>query len=109
MMVLQIFVLLVIHNFQAQQDISPVVMTVISSLVLILQHAKVIALLQLVMRLCAGICHIDNFVICYQQELNKSLTENATITLGRFAWACPDLVAPHMEHFMQPWCSALAM
>ncbi|KNA13109.1 hypothetical protein SOVF_119770 [Spinacia oleracea] len=67
---------------KAQQDISPVVMTVISSLVLILQHA---------------------------QELNKSLTENATITLGRFAWACPELVSPHMEHFMQPWCSALAM
>ncbi|KAL2924969.1 Transportin-1 [Bienertia sinuspersici] len=67
---------------KAQQDIKPVVMTVTSSLVLILQHA---------------------------QEVNKSLTENATITLGRFAWACPDLVSPHMEHFMQPWCSALAM
>ncbi|XP_057537106.1 transportin-1-like isoform X2 [Amaranthus tricolor] len=64
------------------QDISQVLMTVTSSLVLILQHA---------------------------QELNKSLTENATITLGRFAWACPEQVSPHMEHFMQPWCKALAM
>ncbi|XP_021741632.1 transportin-1-like [Chenopodium quinoa] len=67
---------------KAQQDIKPVVMTVISSLVPILQHT---------------------------QELNKSLIENATITLGRFAWACPELVSPYMEHFMQPWCSALAM
>ncbi|KAK9676388.1 hypothetical protein RND81_11G073800 [Saponaria officinalis] len=67
---------------KVRQEISPVVMTVVSSLVLILQHAE---------------------------ELNKSLVENAAITLGRFAWACPDLVSPHMEHFMQPWCNALAM
>ncbi|CAO2821247.1 unnamed protein product [Amaranthus hypochondriacus] len=67
---------------KVRQEISPVVMAVTSSLVLILQHA---------------------------QELNKSLTENATITLGRFAWACPEHVSPHMELFMQPWCKALAM
>ncbi|KAG7010837.1 Transportin-1, partial [Cucurbita argyrosperma subsp. argyrosperma] len=67
---------------KVHQDISPVVMTVISSLVPILQHA---------------------------QELNKSLVENSAITLGRIAWVCPQLVSPHMEHFMQPWCTALSM
>ncbi|GJT49496.1 transportin-1 isoform X1 [Tanacetum coccineum] len=49
----------------------------ISRLVLILQHA-------------AG--------------LNKSLIENSSITLGRLALVCPELVSPHMEHFMQSWC-----
>ncbi|XP_022985794.1 transportin-1-like [Cucurbita maxima] len=67
---------------KVHQDISSVVMTVISSLVPILQHA---------------------------QELNKSLVENSAITLGRIAWVCPQLVSPHMEHFMQPWCTALSM
>ncbi|XP_023533244.1 transportin-1-like [Cucurbita pepo subsp. pepo] len=67
---------------KVHQEISPVVMTVISSLVPILQHA---------------------------QELNKSLVENSAITLGRIAWVCPQLVSPHMEHFMQPWCTALSM
>ncbi|XP_038900875.1 transportin-1 isoform X1 [Benincasa hispida] len=67
---------------KVRQEISPVVMTVISSLVPILQHA---------------------------QELNKSLVENSAITLGRIAWVCPQLVSPHMEHFMQPWCTALSM
>lgn len=67
---------------KVHQEISPVVLTVISSLVPILQHA---------------------------QELNKSLVENSAITLGRIAWVCPQLVSPHMEHFMQPWCTALSM
>ncbi|XP_048336150.2 transportin-1 [Ziziphus jujuba] len=67
---------------KVRQEISPVVMTVISCLVPILQHAE---------------------------GFNKSLTENSAITLGRLAWVCPELVSPHMEHFMQPWCSALSM
>lgn len=67
---------------KVRQEISPVVMTVVSALVPILQHAE---------------------------ELNKSIIENAAITLGRFAWACPELVSPHMDHFIQPWCNALAM
>ncbi|KAL8153745.1 hypothetical protein V2J09_011505 [Rumex salicifolius] len=66
---------------KVQQEISPVVLTVISSLVPVLQHAE---------------------------GLNKSIIENSAITLGRLAWVCPDIVAPHMEHFMQPWCNALA-
>ncbi|KAJ4715946.1 transportin 1 [Melia azedarach] len=67
---------------KVRQEISPIVMTVISCLVPILQHAE---------------------------ELNKSLIENSAITLGRLAWVCPELVSPHMEHFMQSWCLALAM
>jgi hypothetical protein len=43
------------------------------------------------------------------QGLNKSLLENSAITLGRLGWVCPELVAPHMDHFMQPWCYALRM
>lgn len=38
---------------------------------------------------------------------NKSLVENAAITVGRLAWVCPATVAPHMEVFMQLWCKAL--
>ncbi|TVU16727.1 hypothetical protein EJB05_40304 [Eragrostis curvula] len=41
--------------------------------------------------------------------LNKSLLENSAITLGRLSWVCPDIVAPHMDHFMQAWCNALCM
>ncbi|XP_031260063.1 transportin-1 isoform X2 [Pistacia vera] len=67
---------------KVRQEVTPVVMTVISSLVLILKHSE---------------------------ELNKSLIENSAITLGRLAWVCPELVAPHMEHFMQSWCIALSM
>ncbi|XP_059653889.1 transportin-1 [Cornus florida] len=67
---------------KVHQDISPIVMTVVSCLVPFLQHAE---------------------------ELNKSLIENSAITLGRLAWVCPELVSPHMEHFMQSWCTALSM
>ncbi|KAK8622254.1 hypothetical protein V6N13_117177 [Hibiscus sabdariffa] len=64
------------------QEVSPFVMTVISCLVPILQH---------------------------REGFNKSLVENSAITLGRLAWVCPDVVSPHMEHFMQSWCIALSM
>ncbi|XP_065006014.1 transportin-1 isoform X2 [Musa acuminata AAA Group] len=43
------------------------------------------------------------------QGLNKSLRENSAITLGRLGWICPELVAPHVGHFIQPWCTALCM
>ncbi|GAB2285053.1 Transportin-1 [Dionaea muscipula] len=66
---------------KVQRQVSPIVMKVLTSLVPILQHAE---------------------------GLNKSLIENSAITLGRLAWVCPELISPHMEHFMQPWCSALA-
>ncbi|KAL5713973.1 Transportin-1 [Ranunculus cassubicifolius] len=67
---------------KVHQEVSPVVMTVMSCLVPILQHAE---------------------------GINKSLIENSAITLGRLAWVCPELVSPHMEHFMQSWCTALAL
>ncbi|CAN4107326.1 unnamed protein product [Withania somnifera] len=67
---------------KVQKEISPVVLTVVSCLVPILQHAE---------------------------GLNKSLIENSAITLGRLAWVCPELVSPHMEHFLQAWCFALSM
>ncbi|KAH0892180.1 hypothetical protein HID58_054609 [Brassica napus] len=64
------------------QEVSSIVTNVVSSLGLILQH---------------------------EEAVNKSLVENSAITLGRLAWIRPDLVAPHMEHFMKPWCLALSM
>ncbi|KAE8008810.1 hypothetical protein FH972_005285 [Carpinus fangiana] len=67
---------------KVRQEIAPIVLTVISCLVPILQHAE---------------------------ELNKSLIENSAITLGRLGWVCPELVSPHMEHFMKSWCGALSM
>ncbi|KZV42117.1 Importin beta-2 isoform 2 [Dorcoceras hygrometricum] len=67
---------------KVHKEVSPVVLSVISCLVPILQHPE---------------------------DLNKSLIENSAITLGRLAWVCPELVSPHMEHFMQSWCIALSM
>ncbi|KAK4486439.1 hypothetical protein RD792_009117 [Penstemon davidsonii] len=67
---------------KVHKEMTPVVLTVISSLVPILQRPE---------------------------GLNNSLIENSAITLGRLAWVCPELVSPHMEHFMQPWCIALSM
>ncbi|XP_051114674.1 transportin-1 isoform X2 [Andrographis paniculata] len=67
---------------KVHKEISPVVLNVVSCLVQILQHPE---------------------------ELNKSLIENSAITLGRLAWVCPEVVSPHMEHFMQSWCAALSM
>ncbi|KAJ6386115.1 hypothetical protein OIU77_029140 [Salix suchowensis] len=68
---------------KVHQEISPIAMTVMSCLVPILQHSE---------------------------ELNnKSLVENSAITLGRLAWVCPEILSPHMEHFMQSWCIALSM
>ncbi|XP_010246439.1 PREDICTED: transportin-1 isoform X2 [Nelumbo nucifera] len=64
------------------QEASPIVLRVIQCLVPILQHAE---------------------------GLNKSLIENSAITLGRLAWVCPELVSPHMENFLQSWCTALSM
>ncbi|KAL0448093.1 UNVERIFIED_CONTAM: Transportin-1, partial [Sesamum latifolium] len=66
---------------KVHKEISPVALTVVSCLVPILQHPE---------------------------GLNKSLIENSAITLGRLAWVCPELVSPHMEHFMQSWCIALS-
>jgi transportin-1 len=37
-------------------------------------------------------------------HLPHSLLENAAITLGRVACQAPDLLAPHLTHFLVPWC-----
>ncbi|KAI9127995.1 hypothetical protein K1719_000988 [Acacia pycnantha] len=67
---------------KVRQEISPFLMTISSCLLPILQHAE---------------------------GLHKSLVENSAITLGRLSWVCPELLSPHMEHFMQSWCKALSM
>ncbi|KAI3419849.1 Importin N-terminal domain-containing protein [Psidium guajava] len=67
---------------KVRQEISPIVMNVISCIVPILQPAE---------------------------SLHRSLIENGAITLGRLAWVCPEIVSPHMKHFIQQWCIALSM
>lgn len=103
---------------KVRQEVSPVVMTVISCLIPILQHAEVILSrslyppvhVYLVCWVFCGLYWLWLFIlIANMQELNKSLVENSAITLGRLSWACPEVISPHMEHFMQPWCAALAM
>ncbi|RUS12661.1 armadillo-type protein, partial [Jimgerdemannia flammicorona] len=37
----------------------------------------------------------------------RTLLENAAITIGRLGFVAPDLVAPHMELFVEQWCRAL--
>jgi len=40
-------------------------------------------------------------------SMNKSLLENTAITIGRLGYVCPDVAAPHLETFVQAWCTAL--
>lgn len=37
----------------------------------------------------------------------KSLSENAAVTIGRLGLVAPQLVAPHLAAFLEPWCQAL--
>ncbi|WOL11529.1 transportin-1 [Canna indica] len=67
---------------QVHQEIAPIVLTVVSCLVHVIQNPE---------------------------GLNKSLLENSAITIGRLALVCPELVAPHTEHFIQSWCTTLCM
>ena len=46
-------------------------------------------------------------IINKHEEVNKSLVENTAITLGRLGLVCPEVGAPHLEHFIKPWCMAL--
>ncbi|TPX63432.1 hypothetical protein SpCBS45565_g06611 [Spizellomyces sp. 'palustris'] len=39
----------------------------------------------------------------------KAILENAAITIGRLGYVCPDLVAPHIQTFIQPWCENLRL
>lgn len=38
----------------------------------------------------------------------RRLRENAGISLGRIAALAPAELAPHLGHFLAPWCSVLA-
>ncbi|CAI5987577.1 unnamed protein product [Closterium sp. NIES-65] len=38
---------------------------------------------------------------------NLALVENCAITLGRFAWVCPDVLAPQASHFLVPFLTTL--
>lgn len=40
-------------------------------------------------------------------QMPRSILENSAITLGRVAWICPEGIAPHLGHFVGPWCAAL--
>lgn len=40
-------------------------------------------------------------------QMPRSLQENSAITIGRIAWMCPEPIAPHLAHFVGPWCQAL--
>ncbi|KAK4058210.1 hypothetical protein OIO90_000949 [Microbotryomycetes sp. JL221] len=46
--------------------------------------------------------------ILLSQRAARSLTENSAVTIGRLAIVCPELVAPHLEMFVNAWCQALA-
>lgn len=37
----------------------------------------------------------------------KSLSENAAVTIGRLGLVAPQMVAPHLDVFLEPWCLAL--
>ncbi|WFD32655.1 hypothetical protein MSPP1_003704 [Malassezia sp. CBS 17886] len=37
----------------------------------------------------------------------KSISENAAVTVGRLGLVAPQLVAPHLAVFIEPWCQAL--
>jgi len=39
--------------------------------------------------------------------LNRNLLENTAIALGRMGLVAPEIVAQHLEEFIQPWCLAL--
>lgn len=45
--------------------------------------------------------------IMTKASLNRNLLENTAITLGRLGLVAPDIVAPHLEEFVVPWCLSL--
>lgn len=38
---------------------------------------------------------------------SNSIRENSAVTIGRLGFACPQLVSPHLESFIVPWCNSL--
>jgi len=43
------------------------------------------------------------------KHLVRGLVENTAITVGRIAYVCPDIIAPHLDSFMMGWCLALRL
>lgn len=50
---------------------------------------------------------IQRLLPLMSKQLNRNLLENTAITIGRMGLVAPDIVAPHLEEFIQPWCLAL--
>jgi transportin-1 len=48
-----------------------------------------------------------HFILSGGVRVTHGLKENAAITLGRAAAAAPGALAPHLAHFLSPWCGAL--
>ena len=46
-------------------------------------------------------------VLAARLAVSKGMLENAGISLGRLALRCPQLLAPALPSFVQPWCLAL--
>ncbi|EOA32362.1 hypothetical protein CARUB_v10015629mg [Capsella rubella] len=49
------------------------------------------------------------WILGHNEGFNMALVDSSAITIGRLAWIRPDLVAPLMEHFIEPWCMNLSM
>ncbi|KAI5452311.1 hypothetical protein NCC49_000874 [Naganishia albida] len=45
-------------------------------------------------------------ILCNPRS-QRSLSENAAVTIGRIGLVCPAPIAPHLEHFAKQWCTAL--
>lgn len=48
-----------------------------------------------------------HFILSGGVRVTHGLKENAAITMGRVAAQAPAALAPHLGHFLSPWCSAL--
>ena len=45
--------------------------------------------------------------VCMSCQLKHVCEECSAITLGRVAWICPDVIAPHLGTFTGVWCASL--
>ncbi|KAG2499029.1 hypothetical protein HYH03_003214 [Edaphochlamys debaryana] len=54
-----------------------------------------------------AIAHRMTSILSYQGRMPPSILENCSIALGRTAWRCPEVLAPHLGHFAGPWCAQL--
>ncbi|ORZ08387.1 armadillo-type protein [Absidia repens] len=47
------------------------------------------------------------FPLMVNPAIQRTLLENVAITIGRLGLICPNMVAPHLKSFIQPWLLAL--